>query len=245
MSNKAIKPAIILVRPQRGENIGKAARAMYNFGLTDLRLVAPRDGWPNPDAGPSAAGAGVVIDEAKVFETVEEAVADCTHVYATTVRERGMPKAVVTPAEAAKQMHGMISGGERPAILFGPERSGMTNADVALADTILTAPVNPDYGSLNLAQAVILVSYEFFQRGDATPEHQPSHPEGLADKAEIVGLMEHIEGELEQKGYFRSEGRRDSQRRTIRNLIQNAGFSSQEVQTMRGIVKALAKGQKR
>lgn len=245
MSDKAIKPAIILVRPQLGENIGKAARAMYNFGLTDLRLVAPRDGWPNPDAGPSAAGAGIVIDEAQVFDTVEEAVADCTHVYATTVRERGMPKAVVTPAEAAKQMHGMISGGERPAILFGPERSGMTNDDVALADTILTAPVNPEYGSLNLAQAVILVSYEFFQRGDETPEHQPSHPEGLADKGEIVGLMEHIEGELEEKGYFRSEGRRDSQRRTIRNLIQNAGLSSQEVQTMRGIVKALAKGQKR
>ncbi len=244
MTDNTIKPAIILIRPQLGENIGKAARAMYNFGLTDLRLVAPRDGWPNPDAGPSAAGAGVVIDGAQVFDTVQEAIADCTHVYATTVRERGMPKTVVTPAEAAKQMHGMISSGERPAIMFGPERSGMTNDDVSMADTILTAPVNPDYGSLNLAQAVILVSYEFFQQQDETPEYQPAHPEGLADKAELTGLIEHMEYELGEKGFFRSEGRRDSQVRAIRNLIQDAGFSSQEVQTMRGIVKALATGRK-
>lgn len=238
----AKQPAIILIRPQLGENIGKAARAMLNFGLTDLRLVAPRDGWPNPDAGPSAAGAGSVIDTARVFDTVEEAVADCTHVYATTVRDRDMPKPVVTPSEAADQMKALLAGGEQPAIMFGPERSGMTNDDVALADSVLTIPVNPDYGSLNLAQAVILVAYEFHHKGDATPAYQPAHPEGLASKQELVGLMEHLETELDGKGFFRSEGRKDTQRRTIRNLIQNAGFSSQEVQTLRGIVKSLARG---
>ena len=234
-------PTIILVRPQLGENIGKAARAMLNFGLTDLRLVAPRDGWPNPDAGPSAAGAGDVIDKARVYDTVEEAIADCTHVYATTVRDRDMPKPVATPKEAALQMHTMIESGEHPAILFGPERSGMTNDDVALADTVLTVPINPEYGSLNLAQAVILVSYEFFQSKSDTPTYQPAHPEGLASKQELVGLMVHLETALESKGFFKSEGRRAPQKRTLRNLLQNAGFSSQEIQTLRGVVKSLAR----
>jgi len=236
-----VLPAIILVRPQLGENIGKAARAMLNFGLTDLRLVAPRDGWPNPDAGPSAAGAGDVIDKARVYDTVEEAIADCTHVYATTVRDRDMPKPVVTPKEAALQMHTLIKSGEQPAILFGPERSGMTNDDVALADTVLTVPINPVYGSLNLAQAVILVSYEFFQSKSGTPAYQPAHPEGRASKQELVGLMVHLEAALESKGFFKSEGRRAPQKRTLRNLLQNAGFSSQEIQTLRGVVKSLAR----
>ncbi|MFC3051178.1 RNA methyltransferase [Kordiimonas pumila] len=239
--SKGFLPAIVLVRPQLGENIGKTARAMLNFGLTDLRLVAPRDGWPNPDAGPSAAGAGRVIEAARVFETVEQAIADCTHVYATTVRDRDMPKPVVTPSEAAAQIHGLQKMGNQTAILFGPERSGMTNDDVALADTVLTVPVNSEYGSLNLAQAVILVAYELFKTHDTTPVHQPAHPEGLATKAEVVGLMEHLEAELTKSGFFRSKDRQDSMRRTIRNLIQNAGFCSQEVQTMRGIVKSLSR----
>lgn len=233
------QPAIILVRPQLGENIGKAARAMFNFGLTDLRLVAPRDGWPNPDAGPSAAGAGQVIDEARVYETVEAAVADCSFVYATTVRDRDMPKPVATPREAAAQIHGLAD--QQVGVLFGPERSGLTNDDVALADSILTAPINPDYGSLNLAQAVILVAYEYFQAADQTPSYQPSHPEGLSSKEELVGLMVHLEGALDAKGYFKSEGRRAKQQHTIRNLLQNAEFSSQEIQTLRGIVKSLAR----
>jgi tRNA/rRNA methyltransferase len=235
------QPAIILVRPQLGENIGKAARAMLNFGLTDLRLVAPRDGWPNPAAGPSAAGAGRVIDDARVYSSVEDAVADCTQVYASTVRDRDMPKPVATPREAAGQMQGVMKQGGQPAILFGPERSGLTNDDVVLADTILTAPINPEYGSLNLAQAVILVSYELFQVGNETPAFQPSHPEGAADKAETVGLMEHLEVALEGKGYFKSEGRRAKQIHTLRNLVQNSGFSSQEIHTLRGVIKSLSR----
>ncbi len=235
-------PVIILVRPQLGENIGKAARAMLNFGLTEMRLVAPRDGWPNPSAGPSASGADIVLNEAKIFKTVAEAVADCQHVYATTVRERDMPKAVVTPREAAAQMHGYLAEGQKPAILFGPERSGLTNDDVSLADTVLTVPVNPEFGSLNLAQAVILAAYEFHHYADETPAYQPSHPDGVAGKQELMGLMGHLETELDKKGFFRSADRRDTQVRMLRNLIHNAQFSPQEVRTMRGIIKSLTRG---
>jgi len=241
MQSTVQQPAIVLVRPQLGENIGKAARAMLNFGLTDLRLVAPRDGWPNPDAGPSAAGAGDVIAAAKVYETLEEAIADCTDVYATTVRDRNMPKPVVTAAEAATRIYTSMENGRQVAVMFGPERSGLTNDDTVLADTVLTVPVNPVYGSLNLAQAVILVAYELFQKQDETPSFQAAHPEGPANKQELLGLMEHLEEKLDDTGFFRSEDRRDSMRRTLRNLVQNASFSSQEVQTLRGVVKALSR----
>jgi len=238
------QPAIILVRPQLGENIGKAARAMLNFGLTDLRLVAPRDGWPNPSAGPSASGADDVLDQAKVFDTVEAAVADCTLVFASTVRERGMPKSVVTPSEAAVQMHAASDRLEQTAILFGPERSGLDNDDIVLADKILTVPVNRDFGSLNLAQAVVLCAWEYNRLADATAPEQPAFPDGQASKEMLIGLMEHLEGELDKKGYFRSEDRRDPQRRTLRNLLQHANFSHQEVMTMRGIIKSLARADK-
>jgi tRNA/rRNA methyltransferase len=245
MSETRQQPAIILVRPQLGENIGKAARAMLNFGLTEMRLVAPRDGWPNPAAGPAASGADRILDEAKVYDTVEEAVADCTHVYAATVRDRDMPKPVVTPREMAAQMRAELSAGAVPAILFGPERPGLTNDDVVLADTVLTVPVNPGFGSLNLAQAVILAAYEFHIHSDETPAYQPSHAEGVASKETLLGLMEHMETELDKRGYFRSEDRRDPLRRTLRNLVQNAAFSHQEVQTMRGIIKSLARPPKK
>lgn len=235
------QPAMILVRPQLGENIGKAARAMLNFGLTEMRLVAPRDGWPNPAAGPAAAGADIILDQAKVYDTVEEAVADCNHVYAATVRDRDMPKPVVTPREMAAQMHSHTKDGAKSAILFGPERSGLTNDDVVLADTVLTVPVNPEFGSLNLAQAVILAAYEFHASADRTPVYQSAHSDPMANKDELLGLMEHMESELEKRGYFRSEGRRNPLRRTLRNLVQNAAFSRQEVHTMRGIIKSLAR----
>jgi len=235
------QPAIILVRPQLGENIGKAARAMLNFGLTDMRIVAPRDGWPNPDAVPSASGATQVLENAKLFETVEAAIADCTLVFASTVRDRNMPKPIATPKEAAAQIHGRITNGEQTAILFGPERSGLTSDDVALADTILTVPVNPEFGSLNLAQAVILCAYEFSQSVSEVPAYQTAFPDGQANKEELFGLVGHLESALDGKGFFRSEDRRDSQRRMLHNLMHSAGFSSQEVQTMRGIIKSLAR----
>jgi tRNA/rRNA methyltransferase len=235
------QPAIILVRPQLGENIGKAARAMLNFGLTDMRIVAPRDGWPNPDAVPSASGANQVLENAKLFDSVEDAIADCTLVFASTVRDRNMPKPIATPKEAAAQIHERIAKHEQAAILFGPERSGLTSDDVAFADTILTVPVNPEFGSLNLAQAVILSAYEFSQAVGETPAYQSAYPDGQASKDELLGLVAHLEDALDGKGFFRSEDRRDSQRRMLHNLMHSAEFSSQEVQTMRGIIKSLAR----
>ncbi|WND02087.1 RNA methyltransferase [Temperatibacter marinus] len=236
-----LAPAIILVRPQLGENIGKAARAMLNFGLTDMRLVSPRDGWPNPDAGPAASGADMLLDQAKVFETVEEAIADCRLVFATTVRERGMAKSVATPREAAAQIRHKIQNGERSAYLFGPERSGLANDDVALADQILTVPVNPEFASLNLAQAVIIAAYEFSQTIDATPAYQPAFPEGQASKDSLLGMINHLEVELDKRGYFKSEDRRAHQQRMIRNMVTSASPSEQEVQSWRGIIKSLAR----
>src|SRR5690606_6986548 len=158
MPARAEPPLIVLVRPQLGENIGKAARAMLNFGLTEMRLVAPRDGWPNPSAGPAASGADLVLERAQVFGSVAEAVADCAHVYATTVRKRGVTKPVLTPEQTAREI---VSREGRSAFLFGPERSGLETEDVALARAIVTVPINPDFGSLNLAQAVILCAYEW------------------------------------------------------------------------------------
>ena len=149
-------PAIVLVRPQLGENIGKAARAMLNFGLTDLRLVSPRDGWPNPAAGPAASGADIVLKKARLFDSVADAVADCAFVYATTVRKRGLVTPIVTPEQAAQELHAQAGPS---AILFGAERSGLETEDVAVAQKIITVPINPEFGSLNLAQAVMVVAY--------------------------------------------------------------------------------------
>ncbi len=234
-------PAIVLVQPQLGENIGKTARAMLNFGLTDLRLVAPRDGWPNPSAGPAASGADQVLDQAKVFNSVADAVADCHIIYATTVRTRDMAKAVVTPRQAAAEVADAKKNDQQAAFLFGREASGLSNDDVSHAHKIVTAPVNPSFGSLNLAQAVILIAYELFQFDDDTPEEIPAHPEGVATAAEIEGLHQHLSAELQERGYFRSEDRASNQDRTLRNLILNSNFSSQEVQTLRGIIKSLVR----
>ncbi|RZV34991.1 MAG: RNA methyltransferase [Sphingomonadaceae bacterium] len=236
------KPVIVLVRPQLGENIGKAARAMRNFGLTELRLVAPRDGWPNPDAGPSAAGADDVLQQARVYETTAAAVADCSHVYATTVRKRGVTKPVVTPEEAANAIH---VGPGRSAILFGPERSGLETADVALARSILTVPIDPDFGSLNLAQAVILCAYEWSKCLAGLDEDaelvQPTQEELLppAPQAELEGLIVHFETMLAPKGYFMPEERTDATRRTLRGVLTKPGWNHLEIRTLRGVLSSL------
>jgi tRNA/rRNA methyltransferase len=236
------KPVIVLVRPQLGENIGKAARAMRNFGLTELRLVAPRDGWPNPDAGPSAAGADDVLKQARVYETTAAAVADCSHVYATTVRKRGVTKPVVTPEEAANAIH---AGPGRSAILFGPERSGLETADVALARSILTVPIDPEFGSLNLAQAVILCAYEWSKGLAGLDEDaelvQPTQEELLppAPQAELEGLIVHLETMLAPKGYFMPEERTDATRRTLRGVLTKPGWNHLEIRTLRGVLSSL------
>lgn len=230
-------PVIVLVRPQLGENIGKAARAMLNFGLTEMRLVSPRDGWPNPSAGPAAAGADIVLEQARVFETVAEAVSDCAHVYATTVRKRGVTKPVLTPEVAARE----INENEAPsAILFGPERSGLETEDVALARAILTVPINPEFASLNLAQAVILVAYEWSKHRDlAMPPREDLLPP--APQEELEGLIRHFEQLLEPKDYFFPESRAEASRLTLRNVLTKPGWNHLEVRTLRGVLSALAR----
>ena len=230
-------PVIVLVRPQLGENIGKAARAMLNFGLTDLRLVAPRDGWPNPAAGPAAAGADEVLASARVFATTAEAVADCTHVLATTVRKRGVTKPVLTPEEAARDI---ASQPGRSAVLFGAERSGLETEDVALARTIVTVPINAAFGSLNLAQAVILVAYEWSKHCDLV---QPTTQEALppAPQAELDGLIAHLEGMLEPAEYFLPQARAEATRRTLRGVLTKPGWNHLEVRTLRGVLSSLAR----
>lgn len=228
-------PIIVLVRPQLGQNIGKAARAMLNFGLTELRLVAPRDGWPNPDAGPSASGADVVLEQAQVFETVQEAIADCSTVYASTVRRRDLVMPVIGPEEMAEA----ISDSSKPsAILFGPERSGLETEEVALANAIVTVPINPEFASLNLAQAVILLAYEWSKR--TTLAQPPAKDlEAPAPHGELEGLIGQLDEQLVAKGYFHPASRTQATRNTIRTICTKTGWSSREVKAIRGIIRAL------
>ena len=229
------KPVIVLVRPQLGQNIGKAARAMLNFGLTELRLVAPRDGWPNPEAGPAASGADVVLERAQVFATARQAIADCRHVFASTVRRRDL----VMPVTGPQGMADLIAGSsERSAILFGPERSGLETDEVALANAIVTVPINPEFASLNLAQAVILLAYEWSRRaGLAQPTAKDTEPP--APHGELDGLIAHLNTELEAKGYFHPPSRTEATKNTLRTIFTKAGWSSREVKAVRGIIRAL------
>jgi tRNA/rRNA methyltransferase len=228
-------PLIILVRPQLGENIGKAARAMLNFGLTELRLVAPRDGWPNPSAGPAASGADIVLKSARVFDTLEEAIADCAHVYATTVRKRGVIKPVITPQYAAAEIH---SQSRRSAILFGPERSGLESDDVAVARSIITVPINPAFGSLNLAQAVILIAYEWskYQALDMPPQTALAEP---APQEELEGLVQHLDRILKDAHYYFPPERTPVDKRTIRSILTKPGWNAHEIRTLRGVLRAV------
>jgi tRNA/rRNA methyltransferase len=234
-------PVIILVRPQLGENIGKAARAMLNFGLTELRLVGPRDGWPNPSAGPAAAGADLVLEQARVFDTIAEATADCAHVYATTVRKRGVTKPVVTPEAAAADMRAQVG---RTAILFGPERSGLESDDVAVARSIITVPINPEFGSLNLAQAVILIAYEW-SKGESLASPPKTDLDPPAPQDELDGMIGQLDAMLEKAGHFHPSDRAHIDRRTIRSLLTKPGWSSQEVRTLRGVLRSLSDRQPR
>lgn len=237
-----IPPAIVLVRPQLGENIGKAARAMLNFGLTDLRLVAPRDGWPNPSAGPAASGADLVLQQARVFDTVAEAVADCPFVYATTVRKRGLVVPVVIPEDAAREMR---TNSGPSAILFGAERSGLETEEVAIAQKILTVPVNPDFRSLNLAQAVILIAYEWskLERLAVPTEGDPAEPR--ATQEQLEGLIGQMDEALASAGYYFPPDRVPATKNTMRTILSKAGWSNREIQALRGMIRALVNPRQR
>ncbi len=228
-------PVVVLVRPQLGQNIGKAARAMLNFGMTELRLVSPRDGWPNPDAGPAASGADVVLEQARVFATVADAIADCSSVYASTVRRRDLMMPVLSPEEMAAAI---AASPGRSAMLFGPERAGLETDEVALANAIVTVPINPQFGSLNLAQAVILLAYEWSKQKRLS---QPPAKEGEppAPHAELEGLIEQANAELAAAGYFHPSERMQVTKNTLRTIFTKAGWSSREIKAVRGVIRAL------
>lgn len=237
-------PIVILVEPQLGENIGTAARAMANFGLSELRLVNPRDGWPSEPARAAASGADHVIDGVSVFETLQEAIADLHFVYATTARERDMNKPVAEPAVAADLLFAKEKAGERTGLLFGRERWGLKNWEVGLANEIVTFPVNPAFASLNIAQAVLLMAYEWMnamQRGDGVaidigfeaPEFAP------ATRGDIVGVVDHLVEALDRVDYFYPPARREHLIQNLRLTMSNANFTELEVRNFRGVIAAL------
>ncbi|MBI3440416.1 MAG: RNA methyltransferase [Proteobacteria bacterium] len=241
--NTPLAPVIILVGPQFGENIGMCARAMLNCAVTELRIVNPRDGWPNPAAVASASGATDVLDRAKIYTTTKDAVADLEFVLATTARTRDLVKKIYSTDAATKEIsHRNATGKQKCGILFGPERSGLENDDVVLANAILNIPLNPGFSSLNLAQAVLLVCFSWLS------EQNPFRPEGItvdpvetspATKEEIELLLAHIEDELVKGDFFRSPAQKPTILRNIRNFFFRAAPTQQDVRTLRGIVSCL------
>jgi tRNA/rRNA methyltransferase len=238
-------PTVVLVEPQLGENIGAAARAMANFGLSRLRLVNPRQGWPNPKAHMMAAGADRVLDQAELYDTVAAAIADCNFVLATTARAHDQAKKVISPAEAAREMAERVASENNVAILFGRERNGLENEEVALADCIVTFPINPAFASLNLAQAVALVAYEWFKRvGDeALPFAMPEKSQ-LAPKQQLLAFFANVERELERVEFFRPAEKRETMVINLRNIFSRMQPTQQDIQTLQGVIMAIAEGRK-
>jgi tRNA/rRNA methyltransferase len=250
---RLVAPAVILVQPQLGENIGFAARAMANFGLSDLRLVSPRDGWPNDKARAAAAGAAVIVDQARVYDSVEAAIGALNYVIASTARPREMVKLVLSPETAAAALRDRALADARTGVMFGAERNGLDNDAIALADAILTAPVSPDFASLSLPQAVLLFAYEWLKcqspqalgritpfdgpavEGVAAPETRP------ATRAELFGLFGHLEDALDRAGFLRPPEKRPSMVRSIRNMFHRMETTEQDIRTWRGIVSALTR----
>ncbi|HEX2843207.1 RNA methyltransferase [Hyphomicrobium sp.] len=247
-------PAVLLVEPQLADNIGMVARAMANFGLDDLRLVAPRDGWPNEKARIAASGANYVIDDATAYPTLEASLGDLTYVVATTARQRPLKKPVLTPEEAISELRERISRGERCGILFGRERNGLETGELANADALVMIPVNSRFASLNLAQAVLLLGYAWMREsgkgtlGRVTTYEQPISTglnlgaDRLATKEELFGFMGHLENELDRLGFFNPIEKRPSVVQNLRTMFTRMALTEQEVRSLRGIVATLSKG---
>lgn len=243
-SSSLVPPRMILVRPQLGENIGASARAMWNFGLDRLTLIAPRDGWPNPAAGAMASGAGRVLDEAVIARDVDEAVGDLHLVFATTARMRDMSRDVLTPSEAMRRAHLEAKAGRRVGVLFGPERAGLENADLEFANIIVEIQANPDYSSLNLAQAVLLLAYEWRLACGEGDEESAAKRGGSAEAAtheERRILINTLEERLGEKGFFWPEEKADHMRLGLRNLFARIDLSKSDLKLFHGIFRALAR----
>lgn len=237
------QPVFVLVRPQMGENIGAAARGMYNFGLEHMRLVAPRDGWPNEKAVAMASGASAVLDKLSVSSDLPAALGDMDHVYATTARKRDLTKEIVTPEAAMADAKTRIAGGQRVAVLFGPERAGLENDDIIRANTLISVPVNPGFASLNLAQCVLLTAYEWGRQGGVPAVREPDMP--IASGAAIESLYIRMERELNARGFFWPDDKAESMRQSLRNMLSRMPMSDADVRTMHGVIRALAEKQPR
>lgn len=242
MPSDTPQPAFVLVRPQMGENIGAAARAMLNFGLDRMRLVAPRDGWPNQSAVAMASGAGRVLDDAVLVDRTVEAVADCTYVFATTARQRDLTKPVMTPERAMEVAREKIAAGEKVAVLFGPERAGLENDDISLANAIISVPVNPEFPSLNLAQCVLLTGYEWRrQTVEIASEVTEMAGSDWASAIEVNRLAEHYEETLDSAGFFFPETKSDSMRRNLRNLWSRMPLTQADVRMLHGMLRQMVR----
>lgn len=236
-------PVIILVEPQLGKNIGSTARVMLNFGLTDLRLVRPRDGWPNPEAEPSAAGAGALLRKVKVFSTTEAAIGDLNRVFATSARSHDMVKSIYTPHGALESLSKSAFQNQKVGVLFGGERCGLCSEDVALCEALLKIPTTIDFPSMNLAHAVALIAYEWSIQSAPPPDQVFRTGNTLpATREELGQLFIHLEDELDKSGFLHHSKKRPIMVRNIRNIFQRSHLTEQEIRTLRGIVKSLVRG---
>ncbi|MEM1373070.1 MAG: RNA methyltransferase [Pseudomonadota bacterium] len=241
MMAEQMQPTFVLVRPQMGENIGAAARAMWNFGLDRMRIVAPRDGWPNQKAVAMASGAGRLLDDAVLTDDLPDALGDATFVFATTARSRELTKPVYAPERAMTLAAEKIAAGDKVAVLFGPERAGLENDDVARANAIITVPVNPEFFSLNLAQCVLLTAYEW-QRASTSIAQEVHDPKGdWANGQEVEALARHYETQLDAAGFFWPEAKAPNMKLNLRNLWSRMPLTRADVQTLHGLLKQMAR----
>ena len=242
MPSPTQQPSIVLVRPQMGENIGAAARAMWNFGLDRMRIVAPRDGWPNPAANAMASGAGRLLDEAQVFGTLAEAVGECSFVLATTARPRELTKPVLSPERAMAEAVRRMGAGEKVGLVFGPERAGLENAEIARADAIVSVPVNPAFASLNLAQCVLLMAYEWRRRSaEITHEINDLAKTDWASALEVEKLGDHYEERLQEAGFFFPDHKAEGMKVNLRNLWSRMRLTQADVRMLHGIMRQMVR----
>ncbi len=246
MVQNSLQPAFVLVRPQMGENIGAAARAMWNFGLDRMGIVAPRDGWPNQKAVAMASGAGRLLDEARVCDTLADAIRDRDYVFATTARGRGLTKPVMTPERAMAHARALCEQGRKVAVLYGPERAGLENEDVAHADAIISVPVNPAFASLNLAQAVLLNAYEWNRQvADIAPEVLAMAKTEFANKAEVQALGDHYQERLDDAGFFFPPEKADGMKLNLRNMWSRLPLTRADVQMLHGVLRQMVRWKER
>lgn len=234
------QPAMVLVRPQMGENIGAAARAMWNFGLDRMRIVDPRDGWPSERAVAMASGAGRLLDQAGLYDDVPAALSDCTYVFATTARHRDLTQPIMTPERAMEHARAMIAEGQKVAIMFGPERAGLENEDLIRANAVISVPVNPDFSSLNLGQSVLLLAYEWRRQvAEVAPEVMEMAKTEFVEGIEIEKLGDHFEQRLEEAGFFFPLTKADGMRKNLRNMWARLPLTRADVQTLHGMLRQL------